>query len=558
MGGEQSIGVSNLLSAEALVRSLLSRGIDTFFVSPGYRDAPIIARLVAAKNARVYSAFDERAAAYQALGYAKAVGRPAVLICTSGTAVANYLPAVIEACQTQVPMIVVSTDRPTRLRYTNANQVIDQTGILGKFVKRSIALAEMGPSFSPTAVASYVQKAIDWTASWPYGVVHINLPFDEPLEPVEDEQFNSYLNSSGLPDYFKAGEFCEYQLISPAVSTNDLNRFEALCKQAKKPFLIIGSMSDEKDRNRVDALLSKVNIPFYVDVSSSLKNHFQGLSDPRNESARAWWDHYDPDFIIHLGARLVTRSFEKVLSAKHASIVKQVTVSLEDQVIDINHAGVWHVQGSPRDVCDLISESFSNLSLQEHSHLETKQAVSCKWTQKWQDTASVIWEQLPDNFDLFLGNSTTIRLFDEALDQKQLTPTRRVFCNRGVSGIEGLVSTGLGVHIGSNSPVCVVLGDVSLMHDLNSLLNLRLTNSRMIVIVLNDGKGGIFDHLPIGKHANICHPFISTPHGFSFQGVAEMARVSYEIVDSTEQLSKVLGSLNEDGLPSLIELKTPL
>ncbi len=553
MVGDQSIGESNLLCAEALVRSFLSRGVDTFFVSPGYRDAPLIARLVAFESAKVYSAFDERSAAYQALGYAKASARPAVLVCTSGTAVANYLPAVIEASQMQVPMIIVSTDRPSRLRHTNANQVIDQTGILGKYVKRSIAISEAGPSFSAKAVASYVQKAIDWTAAWPFGVVHINLPFDEPLEPIDDQRFEAALAASGLEEYFKAGEFGHYRCKAPAIDASDIERLKGLCNDAKKPFLIVGSLTDDADQKRVQSLLSNITIPYFIDISSSLKDNYKGLSDLRDSAAKAWWDGYKPDLIIHLGGRLVTRSFEKAFSKKQDSPIKQVIISLEDQIVDVNHAGVWHLQSSPSSVCDAISAAFTGVGAPVDWCLD-KAAAADNWSQQWQGVASSIWERLPSSFDLFLGNSTTIRLFDEALGQRQLQPTRRVFCNRGASGIEGLVSSGIGVEVGSGSPVCVVLGDISLMHDLNSLLSLKLTKARIVVIVLNDGNGGIFDQLPIGKHPHVCHPYISTPHEFSFAGVADMANLPYKKVKSAEELSNALDALHESDLPSLIEL----
>lgn len=554
MGGDQSIAESNLLSAEALVRSFLLRGIDTFFVSPGYRDAPLIARLVACESANIHSAFDERSAAYQALGYAKASARPAVLVCTSGTAVANYLPAVIEASQMQVPMIIVSTDRPSRLRFTNANQVIDQTGILGKFVKRSIALSEPGPSFSAKSVACYVQKAIDWTASWPFGVVHINLPFDEPLEPIDDQRFEAALSSSGLEAYFKAAEFCQYRGKAPSIDATDFDRLKKLCNAAKKPFLVVGTLSDEDDRTQVQSLLSNVAIPYYVDISSSLKYNYKGLSDLRDSAAKAWLDSYNPDLIIHLGGRLVTRSFEKAFLKYQASPIKQIVVSLEDQIVDVNHAGVWHLQSSPRDVCDALSSAYTGIAAPV-DWCRDKKVAADKQSEPWQGVASVIWERLPSSFDLFLGNSTTIRLFDEALGQRQLQPARQVYCNRGASGIEGLVSTGIGVELGSQSPICVVLGDISLMHDLNSLLSLKLTKSRIVVIVLNDGKGGIFDQLPIGQHSHVCHPFISTPHEFSFAGLADMARLPYEKVKSAEELSNALDALNESDLPSLIELR---
>lgn len=576
---EQSYPV-NMVAGYAICLTLYHLGYRAFFISPGYRDAPLVAALKALADEFddlvLVSAVDERAGAFQALGYCKknknSGGPGAVLICTSGTAGANYYPALIEASKDQVPIFVMTADRPIDLRYTNSNQVIDQTGFFGQFVNTSIDLPAAYEPFLTLKLAktyikriqAHVHKAARSSLQWPQGPVHLNVPFPEPLEPNE----GAYLEVSSLvQSVLKTGHLVVEDDAPSALSILSEKTkvwLRDLISVSKRPFLIIGSLERNVDVLAVSDFLRRSRIPRYIDVTAQLKTIHTSSLGPHHKEMQAWWKNgYQPDLVLHLGGALVGKHFE-ILQKNIEDHVHVIKVSREKDIVDSLYLGANHLQ---TNVADFLSDMSTDLEIFSSpacfeasppaapSYADDKLSVSSQINMAsiWPGVARTVLETLPPSFDLFLGNSSAIRIFDEKAGN--LSVPRRIYSNRGVSGIEGLLATTLGVSLAEpEKPICLVLGDISMMHDLNSLLSLSVQKLPVLVLILNDHRGGVFDLLPIAQHKTVCDPFISTPHSFSFAGICEMAHLSYVKVKKSQELEMVLKKVRMESLPLVVEL----
>lgn len=555
----------NILWSQLIVGELKRLGCRGFFVSPGYRNAPLIAALVQEDGLDVVSCPDERAGAYQALGYAKQQGAPAVLMCTSGTAAANYFPAVIEAQQSQIPLVVISADRPFAMVHSGANQVINQMDLFGAFIKAGLAFPSPSGVVSPDALVRLVEDGVEKSRRYPKGPVHWNLPFDEPLEPR--------VASDGPvdPTYLMAAERCLTERSAESSSLGDvghwlpaqaqLNRMQKTLGSAKRGLLLVGGLASASEKQMVGRLVQALGWPTYFDITSGLRfmEYGRSLPDLQAPFLQKWLkDQYRPDAILHVGDRLTSKWYDRFLQSWQGPYGYHVITAhdgLQDPTFRVRQqltGDVARICHGLLEWCDVTGEKIN----------EELWAPVARWREQVRDTiqngpfsfavvAQTVLSQLTPNAILYLGNSSTIRAFDawgwrgpEALD---------VQASRGVSGIEGQLATAMGIARAHRSPVTAVLGDITLIHDLNSLLELGRSQLPTTVVVINNQQGAIFGALPIGSYPEVLSPYLNTPHGFHFDGIAAMSRLRYQRVEGASDLMKVLQEGYQTGKPSLVE-----
>ena len=294
-----------------LVDNLVRLGIDTFFISPGYRDAPMIAALQYRSDCQLFSCIDERAAGFAALGYGRAKAKPAALLCTSGTAGANYLPAAIEASEDQVPLLVLTCDRPVELVMTKANQAIDHSSFLQGYSKRYISLPAPEDGISPRSLDGTISSAVGLTKLFPFGVVHMNIPLRSPLEPrlVANDRI-AELDQRPL-----SGGFKRPAVLQP--DSEDLKVLNEEIGQTDRGLLVLGRL-DGKDRDTVRNFTKKLSWPVYGDICSGLKAKGQ-IPDLEIPASRQFLTDYNPQMIIHLGGRLTSKYLDLFLEGFQGS-----------------------------------------------------------------------------------------------------------------------------------------------------------------------------------------------------------------------------------------------
>jgi len=551
----------NLIWSSLIIAELVKNGIDTFFVSPGNRNAPLIAALARHDGAVKRISIDERAAGYRALGHAKATGVPGVLVCTSGTAPANYYPAVIEAFRDEVPLIVLSADRPPELVGSDANQTILQHNLYGAYCRDSL--------FLPCPAIDYPLEAllakIDHLVARPNGPVHINCPFREPLTPgipdVNPLPGNVLATARLL--HCRPLPYTAYHRreVLPA----DLNAVIALIRETDRGLVVIGRLDTPQDLPALDNFLQKTRWPVFCDIASSMK----GFAPPETQVFSL--DHpeavrlvgaYAPETILQFGSGLVSKHYyASILPQSRATVVQIGTRrGLRDPAHRVN---IRISVPIPAFVVGLeIDETAAHDSPARSSFLGQMQALQESVQQRVPSTtlnlpriAGTILSRVPDGEGLFLGNSLAIRAFDAIAPPfaKQI----RVISNRGVSGIEGGIATSIGFAEASTKRVTAVIGDISFLHDLNSLLMLRESTAPVILIVINNGGGRIFERLPIRDFPDIVDPYMTTPHKMDFRRLAEQFSLPYFSARTPGELAAAYGSVLDTSAAAILETVLP-
>ena len=502
--------------ANTAIEHCLQSGIDHFFLAPGSRCTPLTLAVARQSQAQVIQHFDERGLAFAALGYGRATGKPGVFICTSGTAVANAFPAVIEAAAESVPMLLFSADRPPELRGSGANQTIDQREIFGCYPKLfvNMPVPDEEQSFPLESLQVGIAASED-------GPVHFNWMFREPFTTVEPVRNTDFSRKEPVPA--KAG------------ITNDMpieihgNVLIAL--GGCKPF----------EAQQSWELAQHLNCPMLSDVTSGLRT---GSFELPSEFSLP-----QPDTILHLGGRIVSKSWHQWTATLRDAGTKFVHITPTSQIVNPNQLPVSQHQTTLVELPSKVtgqktSESFLNAwndaASQRCSIIEQHLTEAKKLSEP--ALAFHISKHCPTSHGLFLGNSTPIRDMDW-FGQGASDKARFVAANRGASGIDGLLATAVGYATGLEKPTTVLLGDLSALHDLNSLALVRNSKQPLIVVIVNNQGGHIFDLLPIRQSKHF-EQYFATPHEYQFESAAKMFGLDYqrisEMQDFRESYSKAL------------------
>jgi 2-succinyl-5-enolpyruvyl-6-hydroxy-3-cyclohexene-1-carboxylate synthase len=551
---------ANRLWAYLIVEELLRCGVGFFCVAPGSRSTPLVAALAANEKARSLIHFDERGTAFAALGYARATGRPAAWITTSGTAVANGLPAVVEAATDGVPMVLLTADRPPELRQTGANQTIDQPDIFGDYVRWRFDLPAPDPDIDPAMVLTTVDQAAYRASRTPQGPVHLNLMFREPfLSGPEDEDI-----PSGPASWVQGDEpYTRYAATKPAVDEMEIYRLWETLRPVKHGLVVAGRLASRKQGEAVLRLAGTLGWPLLPDLGSQVRLGSEGIAAHYDAlvAGDSFAGSHVPEAVVHVGGRALSKRLEQFLASSRPDpyvVVREnpfrldpahrVTHSVEANVLDFCTALVWAATEAPPAMNPLWTAGWLEASEEVARHLggifsgEPNEPL----------VARLLSRNVPPDHGLVVASSMPVRDLDTyAATDGAPVP---VAANRGASGIDGTVATAAGFARGLGRPVTLLIGDLALLHDLNSLAMLR--DVHVIVVVLNNDGGGIFSFLPIARHEEFFEPYFGTPQGVGFEPAAKMFGLAYEHPGTMEEFVEAYGSACARGSSTLIEVKT--
>jgi 2-succinyl-5-enolpyruvyl-6-hydroxy-3-cyclohexene-1-carboxylate synthase len=551
---------ANRLWAYLIVEELLRCGVGFFCVAPGSRSTPLVAALAANEKARSLIHFDERGTAFAALGYARATGRPAAWITTSGTAVANGLPAVVEAATDGVPMVLLTADRPPELRQTGANQTIDQPDIFGDYVRWRFDLPAPDPDIDPAMVLTTVDQAAYRASRTPQGPVHLNLMFREPfLSGPEDEDI-----PSGPASWVQGDEpYTRYAATKPAVDEMEIYRLWETLRPVKHGLVVAGRLASRKQGEAVLRLAGTLGWPLLPDLGSQVRLGSEGIAAHYDAlvAGDSFAGSHVPEAVVHVGGRALSKRLEQFLASSRPDpyvVVREnpfrldpahrVTHSVEANVLDFCTALVWAATEAPPAMNPLWTAGWLEASEEVARHLEG--IFSGEPNEPL--VARLLSRNVPPDHGLVVASSMPVRDLDTyATTDGAPVP---VAANRGASGIDGTVATAAGFARGLGRPVTLLIGDLALLHDLNSLAMLR--NVHVIVVVLNNDGGGIFSFLPIARHEEFFEPYFGTPQGVGFEPAAKMFGLAYEHPGTMEEFVEAYGSACARGSSTLIEVKT--
>lgn len=529
----------NHLWASLIVEELVRNGVDTFCLAPGSRCTPLTVAVAENPGAKASIHYDERGVAFHALGYGRATGRPAVVVTTSGTAVPNAMPAVVEAAADHVPLLVLTADRPPELRDSAANQTIDQAKIFGGYARWFVDLPCPDLQIPPEMVLTTIDQAVYRSRVPCAGPVHVNCMFREPLAPEPGrEDFRDCLATAGSGAWLACETpYTEYVIPERRVDSNALEDAAKVLGGAKRGLALVGGLKNEAERMAAGRLLEKLQWPVCADITSGLRmggpsGLVMGFNDVLVQS-RFLSEGGLPDTVLHLGGRLVSKHVAAYVSRSRPKAHIVITGHPERQ--DPGHEVTLRMEGDIDGVC---SDLAGRLGKQEIS----------TWLASWQHAAGavkkvferfvmdaddlnepiiafLISQHIPPDHDLFLAGSMPVRNMDAFADVSG--PSALVGANRGASGVDGTIASAAGFARGRRRPVTLLAGDLAFLHDLNSLNYLREADHPVVVVVINNNGGGIFSFLPIARFEQVFEKYFVAPHDLTFNHAANMYNLPF-------------------------------
>lgn len=503
-----------------MIERLVGLGFDHFFIAPGSRSTPIISAIVRHEQAQVYQSVDERSLAFMALGYAKRVRKAAIIVVTSGTAVANLYPAIVEAYTSGVPLLILSADRPYELRDTGANQTIFQPAMFSCHIKKSYDLAPPLASVAMDKSLGSIDQALCYAHDLRAGPVHVNIQLREPLHNyVSEEKWDSNQSLRHSLTFLKAH--------------SDISEVVKKLEQSASGLIVVGELYPSEVQQQIVRLAEHLQWPIFADVSSNLcfANHHLNL---RHFDIlllkQEFLANFKPELIVHIGDRIVSKRYWAWIEKKEAN--HYIRLSEHDLKVDptgiFQHYAVGDLAACIKGFADSIAIkksreiTFPNFAAtiehEMHNYLATKNDNEAFF-------ASELIRAVSEPINLFISSSMPIR------DVDQCAPTSSimidVFVNRGASGIDGVISTAAGVALASNKPTILLIGDVAFLHDTNGLMLFHALKQPVLIVLINNSGGGIFHHLPISNEREVVTPFLDTPHNVDISSLARAHHISH-------------------------------
>jgi 2-succinyl-5-enolpyruvyl-6-hydroxy-3-cyclohexene-1-carboxylate synthase len=554
----------NQLWANLIIEELTRQGITEFCLSPGSRNTPLAVAAARHDQTDCHVHFDERGAAFRALGYAKATGKPAVLICTSGTAGANYYPAVIETWHSRAPMLILTANRPPELWDCGANQTIDQTHLFGRFTRWFQRLSCPTVEIDPAYVLSTVDQALRLALSTPAGPVHIDCPFREPLAPINDPvDFTDYLLPIGawLTGSAPSTSFADSTM--PAQHTT-LESIALELNQSTRGLLVVGRLDRARQVSSLVQLAGRLNWPVIADIQSGLRTShaLPQLIAYADLILSFRSGEPEPVTVLHIGDQPTSKRLHRYLS--RIPLERYVHVVSHDRGSDPNSIVTDRIVMDTGTFCDLMLplvsgpkdtqwlDSWRSQSARVADSLESELDTSPTLTEPL--AARLVARHAPENTGLWVASSMPIRDLDSfaAPDNAPLS----VGANRGASGIDGAIASACGFAAGLKAPVTALIGDLAALHDLNSLTMVAQSSQPVVIVILNNNGGGIFHFLPVAACDDVFERCFAAGHGFTFADAARQFGLSYQAPTTPEQFTTNLTRLYSEKASGIIEVPT--
>jgi 2-succinyl-5-enolpyruvyl-6-hydroxy-3-cyclohexene-1-carboxylate synthase len=562
----------------AFVEELVRAGVHHACIAPGSRSAPLAFMMVKHATLRSWMFVDERSAAFFALGLSRSLGEPVALLCTSGTAAANFFPAVVEAGISGVPVIVLTADRPPELRDVGAAQTIDQNRLYGAHAKWFVEVAIPDPApemmrYARTLAARAVARA---TAS-PAGPVHLNFPFREPLVPVPGADAPSLDPDAGRVARGKdrSSPWVKVARSSLRADGGTVAGIAERLRRAVRPLFVCGPQHDADLPPVLSSLASVVGAPVLADPLSQARwgSHnrdavIDGYDSLLRDEATA--SSLSPDLVLRIGGVPTSKALTQFLTRhSEAPLIVVDGARWSDPSLLADEM----VHADPRSLAEDLLASLSTTSKAGRD--------PGGWVKRWRDlnaaARSALAEHsssldehfegraladvvacLPSGAALFVSSSMPVRDLDAfgAGDERSI----RVFANRGANGIDGVVSTAMGAAAGArergDGPLVLVIGDLAFYHDMNGLLAARLHSLDATVVVINNDGGGIFSFLPQADHPEFFEKLFGTPHGLDFAHAAALYEAAFSRAENSDAFrASLTKGIKGKGL-HIIEVRT--
>lgn len=523
------------INIQRLVKALYILGCEYVVISPGSRSAPIVQEFYSYTSFQKTVVFDERSAAFYALGIAQQTKKPTILLCTSGTALLNYAPAICEAFYQKIPLIILSADRPMELRGKGENQTINQENIFNNYIKSSFKIDSI------ENISDVVMKTLEE----PKGPVHLNIPLTEPLyNTTSDEMPNEKLIGN---------------ITSPkSLSKTEKEVIKLKWKEKSRKVIICGRSDFQLSKlkylleltNHSDTLILSEPIANTADnrIIQNTDGFCKMIADDKN---------FDPDLVVTIGEQILSKQLRKVLKTK--TNCEHWHLSLSNEKWDIFGLLSNVIPLTDVDFLKLISKSQKKQSDWQALWLSKSQALQQitenHESNTWSDFSIFRWlsNQIPENSIVQWGNSSVIRYASIFKYNKNI----KHFANRGTSGIDGCLSTAVGcATANSDKVVYAVVGDLSFFYDSNALF-IKPFPKNLRIILINNAGGNIFRLINGQKDEEILSEYFEARHQFDASHFAKMFDLDYELVDDFQKLSQISSFfLETDIKPYILELKT--
>ena len=572
----------NELWAYVLAETTKRLGLCCAVICPGSRSTPLAIAFSQQKpDIEVIPILDERSAAFFALGRAKVTGKPTVLVCTSGTAGANFYPAIIEAKESRVPLLVLTADRPQELRNCHSGQTIDQLRLYGNYPNWQTELAIPSPNWRMLA---YLRQTIIY--AWERclnpvpGVVHLNLPFRDPLAPIPDFSNLDELISQFQPEEFFAQvgsnlnlpitdypiKFCKLEFTPSVTECSELIPITQEWLQTSRGLIVAGVSQTHNVKEylcAVSRLAVSLNFPVLAEGLSPVRN--------RNDLNPNIISTYDlilrnqdlakqllPEIVIQIGEMPTSKVLRNWLTSTN---VKRWIIDPSDQNLDSLHGRTTHIRMRVEDLGEwkvqeknIKTESYLQMWLT--AEIQVRRNIDLALTRKTElfegKVAWLLSQVLPPHTPIFIANSMPVR--DVEFFWKPNKLGIQPFFNRGANGIDGTLSTALGIAHGQQN--CVMLtGDLALLHDTNGFLLGNKFIGHLTIILINNNGGGIFEMLDIAQFEPPFEELFATPQNIDFARLCNTYGLEHNLITSWEELRNKLNPLPNQGI-RVLEVRT--
>jgi 2-succinyl-5-enolpyruvyl-6-hydroxy-3-cyclohexene-1-carboxylate synthase len=541
----------NTLWAQIFVDELARSGLQAVCIAPGSRSTPLTIAFAAEPRIQVYSHLDERSAAFFALGLALAGRKPVALVCTSGTAAANFYPAVIEAHQAQVPLLLLTADRPHELRHSGANQTIDQVKLYGDQVRWfvDVALPEANPPASSLrSLRTLAGRTMAVAAGSPPGPVHLNFPFRKPLEPIpvpgDQPGPAAGETAEALAGRPAQQPYTRFSRGTVAPSEGQIDSLVAAIRAVARGLIICGPRCPAGAFPQAVTRLARLTgYPILADPLSGLRfgphlEQVNGLILGGYENFLPGWRDRGwstPQLILRFGAMPTGKAIGDYLES--VAECRQFAVDGHGLWADATHQLTDFMWADPEITCQQLADQL------EVSQVPT---TDSGWATVFRQAEQACWatielarsetlfeggilvdvvELLPPEAILYVASSMPVRHLDQ-FGRPGSTPLC-VLANRGASGIDGTISSALGAAAATAASLVLVTGDLAFYHDLNGLLALRRCGVKATIVLINNDGGGIFHRLPIAQFDPPFTDLFLTPHGLDFEPAIRMFGADY-------------------------------
>jgi 2-succinyl-5-enolpyruvyl-6-hydroxy-3-cyclohexene-1-carboxylate synthase len=535
--------------AQLVISACQQFKIDTAVISPGSRNAPLTVGFSNTESIETISIVDERCAAFFAMGIAQQTQKPVAVVCTSGSALLNYYPAIAEAFYSNIPLVIISADRPKHLIDIGDGQTIRQENVFDNHILCSANLVEGENDTNAKKIAEVIQISISQK-----GPVHINVPFDEPLYETVDEIDDVIANK--VKQSFN--EITSSQ--TPRNDETDYQKLSTIWNTSQRKLVLVGvNFPSEELQHTLNKLAEDDSVLVMTETTSNLNNDkfINSIDKLITKLDDEGFKKLQPDVLLTFGGMVVSKRIKQFLrkyQPKHHWHVD------ENTKLDTYFCLSEFIQEDPSEFLSEFIAKIEKTESDYQSYWLSEKASRAKNHQQFIKEVEYsdlkvfneVLQSIPDNSQVQISNSSIIRyaqLFD-------MNPTLQVFCNRGTSGIDGSTSTAIGAAFASDKKTVFITGDISFFYDSNALWNTHIPKSFRIILLNNNG-GGIFKIIPGPKSTNALSYF-ETPHGLTAQHLAKMFEFEYQTASSIDEVTKELDSFyTESNQPKILEIFTP-